>query len=307
MGIAAIFLRPGIWVLAVFFCSALYMHLRGRVRHSFLRQLSDHSTFLAPLNFPIYLFSAVPRGPMQDVHRLPELKLLRDNWRIIRDEMLALLGEQRITAVEDRTDLAFYSFFKSGWKRFYLKWYDDYLPSARTRCPQTVALLQRCPSVKAALFALMEPGSELPYHRDPFAGSLRYHLGLITPNSPDCQIQVDGIPYYWRDGEDVLFDETYIHRAENHSGQTRVILFCDVERPLRTGLARAYNRFVGRYVAAATASRNEGSEHLGGLNHAFRYVYLLRLLGKRMKAANRGIYYAFKYALFGAILYWIVF
>ena len=51
-------------------------------------------------------------------------------------------------------------------------------------------------------------------HRDPFAGSLRYHLGLVTPNSPECFIVVDGEKYYWKDGEAVMFDETYIHTAE---------------------------------------------------------------------------------------------
>jgi hypothetical protein len=30
--------------------------------------------------------------------------------------------------------------------------------------------------------ALLPPGGDLA-HRDPFAGSLRYHLGLSTPNS----------------------------------------------------------------------------------------------------------------------------
>ena len=70
----------------------------------------------------------------------------------------------------------------------------------------------------------------LVQHRDPVAGSLRYHLGLVTPTHPGgCRIVVDSIPYSWRDGEDSLFDETYIHYAENTTDQTR-ILFCDVER-----------------------------------------------------------------------------
>lgn len=43
---------------------------------------------------------------------------------------------------------------------------------------------------------------------------------------------VDGQVYAWRDGEDVMFDETYVHWVKNETEQTRVILFCDVERPL---------------------------------------------------------------------------
>ncbi|WP_419146018.1 aspartyl/asparaginyl beta-hydroxylase domain-containing protein, partial [Escherichia coli] len=36
-----------------------------------------------------------------------------------------------------------------------------------------------------------------------------------------------------RDGESVVFDETYVHEAYNHPDQNRIILFCDVERPLK--------------------------------------------------------------------------
>ena len=60
-------------------------------------------------------------------------------------------------------------------------------------------------------------------------------MGLITPNSPDCYINVDGETYYWRDGEAVVFDETFIHYAENKTDQNRIILFADVERPMRAG------------------------------------------------------------------------
>ncbi|MCP6182937.1 aspartyl/asparaginyl beta-hydroxylase domain-containing protein, partial [Klebsiella pneumoniae] len=90
------------------------------------------------------------------------------------------------------------SFFKKGWKRFYLKWYDKPLPSAEALCPRTVELVSSIPNVKGAMFALLPGGSHLNPHRDPFAGSLRYHLGLSTPNSDACRIYVDGQEYAWR-------------------------------------------------------------------------------------------------------------
>src|SRR5689334_24353903 len=35
----------------------------------------------------------------------------------------------------------------------------------------------------------LPPGGKLVQHRDPYAGSLRYHLGLVTPKSPgECRI-----------------------------------------------------------------------------------------------------------------------
>ncbi|MFO6378074.1 lipid A hydroxylase LpxO, partial [Pseudomonas aeruginosa] len=50
-------------ILAAYALSILYVHFRGRVRHKLSRQLSDHSSFLAPINCLMYLFSKVPNRP----------------------------------------------------------------------------------------------------------------------------------------------------------------------------------------------------------------------------------------------------
>src|SRR6185437_16595896 len=57
--IAALF-APKFIVLYLFIASAVYVHYRGRVRHGFFRQLTDHSSLMAPYNTLMYLFSAVP-------------------------------------------------------------------------------------------------------------------------------------------------------------------------------------------------------------------------------------------------------
>jgi len=173
-------------------------------------------------------------------------------------------------------------------------------------CPRTTELLAGIPSVNAAMFTLLPPGSRLGAHRDPFAGSLRYHLGLVTPNSPECFIVVDGEKYYWKDGEAVMFDETYIHTAENRTDVTRVILFCDVERPLSNPIVRALNRTIGRSMIKAAATQNVPGEHVGVLNHVFEYVYKIRILGTRIKAWNRPVYYLLKWLLIAALLYAIL-
>lgn len=111
--------------------------------------------------------------------------------------------------------------------------YDNPHPSAATLCPDTLAILEEIPTVKAAMFTMLPPGGTLGLHRDPYAGSLRYHLGLVTPNHDDCAIIVDGERYSWRDGEEVIFDETYLHWAANKTDQDRIILFCDTERPMK--------------------------------------------------------------------------
>ncbi|HEN3647993.1 TPA: lipid A hydroxylase LpxO, partial [Yersinia enterocolitica] len=288
-------------VLFIFILCVVYVHFRGKVRYKFWRQLSDHSTFVSPINVFMYLFSRVPTTPYLKQDLFPELGVLRDNWLKIREEGKALMEAQQIKASDKYNDAGFNSFFKTGWKRFYLKWYEDSHPSAMTLCPHTTTLLKGLPSVKAAMFAELPDDSRLPRHRDPYAGSLRYHLGLITPNDDRCFIDVDGTTYSWRDGEGVLFDETYIHYAENQSGQDRLILFCDIERPMRYRWAQWVNHWLGRNLMSAATAPNEEGDRTGGVNRAFKYIYAVRKVGKRLKAWNRRIYYLIKWLLFGGI------
>lgn len=296
-------LLPAAYVLAV-----LGVHLRGRERLRFDRQLVDHSALFAPYNLVMYAFSKVPSRPVVDRRSFPELDLLRTHWREIRDEALALEAGGAIRTAEGRNDASFDSFFKQGWKRYYLKWYGNALPSAAESCPRTVSLLAGIPNVKAAMFALLPPGSQLNRHRDPFAGSLRYHLGLVTPNADTCRIFVDGEQLVWHDGEDFMFDETYVHWAENRSDSARVILFCDIERPLWSAPMRAINRAVSRFMGQITATDNVPGEPVGLLNRLYARMnglnQRLRVAKKAHPTAFRAGKYLLGLAVIAAVVWW---
>ncbi|STS84554.1 Fe(2+)/alpha-ketoglutarate-dependent dioxygenase LpxO [Klebsiella pneumoniae] len=64
-------------ILLIIVIAVLYVHYRGRVRYRFWRQLSDHSTFTAPLNGFMYLFSRVPNTPYLRPEMFPELAILQ--------------------------------------------------------------------------------------------------------------------------------------------------------------------------------------------------------------------------------------
>jgi beta-hydroxylase len=302
------FVSPKYWILAAFLASVLYVHLRGRVRFSFVRQLFNHSSLLAPYNALMYLFSAVPSKPLLTERDFPELSVLSRNWQVMRDEALKLNDDGYIRSALHNNDIGFNSFFKRGWKRFYLKWYNQPLGSAEALCPRTVALLRELPSVKGAMFALLGPNTYLTPHRDPFAGSLRYHLGLVTANSSDCFISVDGERYAWKDGEAVLFDETYIHFVENNTDITRIILLCDIERPLRARVMQAVNRWVSRCIVAASSTQNVENEPVGALNRFYGRVYhpiaaRVNNSARRLKQRNRALYRALQYGIVLCALY----
>lgn len=128
------------WVVVfVYLTAILTVHLRGRVRFSLSRQLLDHSSIVAPMNLFMYLLSGVPHTPYLPIKNFPELDVLEKNWEMIREEALNLVHLEKVTAAQKNDDAGFNSFFKNGWKRFYLKWYDaPHRPSStaqkRLRC-----------------------------------------------------------------------------------------------------------------------------------------------------------------------------
>lgn len=298
----------GLVILVTFIIAAIYVQNRGVVQHEKLtRKISDHANFLAPINCLFYFFSKNSPTAYIDVNQFPELKILQDNWQLIRDEAINLDTAAQIKASDDLDDLGFNSFFRTGWKRFYLKWYGANLKSAEQLCPNTLALINQLPNVKGAMFTMLPPGTKLVKHRDPYAGSLRYHLGLVTPNSDDCYISVDGQHYAWRDGEAVMFDETFIHYAENKTAQNRIILFLDVKRPVKFFLVDWFNELFSRVVVASSATKNMKGDKVGILNRAFGYLYQVRIFGKKVKHFSKPLYYFLQYALYIGLIYWIFF
>lgn len=274
---------------------------RGRARYpGFSQYLRKSWPVFAPLNCLLYLAThRFARQPVLDAGYLEGISLLRAQWPQIRDEALALqrAGELEATSMPASAgyhDLGFRTFYKRGWKKFYLQWYGAPHPSARRLCPATVQLLEQLPCIRAALFTVLPAGSELSLHSDPLACSLRYHLGLQTPNSERCFICVDGQRLSWRDGEDFVFDETYPHYAMNASDSARLILMCDVERPMH-GAGRAFNRLYTR-LAAALAVPNTVEDRQGLITAMFARVTPWRNAALTLKATHRGSYRLLKLA-----------
>ncbi|NND81455.1 MAG: lipid A hydroxylase LpxO [Gammaproteobacteria bacterium] len=297
----------GLVILAIYVIAVMNMHYRGKVRFPWSRQFLTHTNYLAPYNLLMNVSSRLPNDALLDTDQLADLQTLRDNWQVMRDEALQLSADGKIKAADSLNDVGFNSFFRTGWTRFYLKWYEDYLPSAVSQCPKTVEVLKQTPSIKAAMFASLPPGGELKPHRDPYAGSLRYHLGLVTPNSDDCFILVDGQRHSWRDGEDVLFDETFIHEAYNNTDQQRIILFADVHRPMRWGWVDRLNHWVSDNIIKISSTQNEADEKVGALNRGFAQLYKLRTNARKIKKWNKPVYVVLKYALFIGLIYLLFF
>jgi beta-hydroxylase len=290
-------------VFLFIFGSMLYVYrFRGSVRYdSFNQYLRKGWLIFNPLNCVLYLFTqARARQPILDLDRFRELDVIRDNWETIRREAVDLYRRQYFETTKNPDSQAYYdvgfrTFYKYGWSKFYLKWYGCTHDSARRLCPETVAILESVPSVNGAMFSVLPVGSKLTRHADPFACSLRYHLGLETPESDACYIDIDGRAYSWRNGEALLFDETYLHYARNDAGQYRLILMCDIERPMHF-IGSAVN-FLYKGLMRLTVVPNETGDERGLANRIFAGIAPVLARTRRLKQTNRNRYRAIKYSV----------
>lgn len=219
------------------------------------------SFLLSPYNLWAKRHSKFPVKPFYlNVREIfPGSQLIQSNWQKIRNEALAIIKAGKNKPINK--DQFFTSIAPDGWTRFYLKWYSKTIdPLAKQLAPFTSTLIEKFPEVKLAMFSILGPKSSISRHRGPFRGALRYHLGLDCPKQDGCQIEVDGQPYRWKDGEDVLFDDTFMHSVENNTDDTRIIFFCDVARPMKTQSADRFNNWICDSLGPVTSRNNDQQE-----------------------------------------------
>jgi aspartate beta-hydroxylase len=87
------------------------------------------------------------------------------------------------------------------------------------------------------LFSVFSPGTHLLPHRGVTNTRVVGHLPLMIPD--DCALRVGGEEHRWREGEVVLFDDTYEHEAWNRSNRTRVVMIFDLWNPFLSQVERA--------------------------------------------------------------------
>ena len=164
------------------------------------------------------------------------------DFEAIRAECLAVVGD--LNGVPNLEDVAEGFGSKKladggDWKGILLMAFGRPIEKNTTRCPRTWQALQKIPGVQSALFSILAPGVHLARHEGPFAGVLRYHLGVIVPTGEGCRISVDDETRTWPEGGSLIFDDTHPHEVWNETDSLRVVLFVDFIRPTPWPLYKA--------------------------------------------------------------------
>jgi len=204
---------------------------------------------LAPIEHFIGRRSLVGDATFFPLERFPWAAHVERNWTVIREELERVLEDREALPnfqdiSKDQVEIT----DDDRWKTYFLYGYGFEAQLGVETCPRTAALMREIPGMTTAMFSILSPRKHILDHRGPYKGVLRYHLGLIVPQDAEaCRIRVGEDIRHWREGESMIFDDTYNHEVWNDTDETRVVLFVDVLRPLPR-LEAAVNRLIVKAI-----------------------------------------------------------
>jgi ornithine lipid ester-linked acyl 2-hydroxylase len=217
------------------------------IQNKFLAWLDDYLTRSSLLGNPTFF----------DSSSFSWVKDLEKKWSVARRELDEILKyRDDLPNLHEISNDNFSLTQDDRWKTYFLYCFGVRNERGCQRCPETAKMVAAIPGMKTAFFSIIAPRKHLPEHRGQFKGVIRCHLGLLVPEpKEDCRLRVESEVTHWTEGKALLFDDTYRHEVWNNTDGDRVVLFLDIERPLRLP-ARLLNKLVIWFVGFAPMVRN---------------------------------------------------
>lgn len=156
------------------------------------------------------------------------MRRLLDGFETLREEGLALLRSSRFDRYLSPALEA------GGWSDVTLAMSGMRQPGAE-RAPRSYALLASLGEdvlsmvSGSAYFSVLTPGARLRPHCGPSNARLRLHVGLSV--SGDAGMRVGNETRRWREGEALLFDDSFEHEVWNEGDAPRLIFIVDAWHP----------------------------------------------------------------------------
>lgn len=161
----------------------------------------------------------------------PAARELESRFAAVKSEVDSLLAARPIPKY-GRFDPVRAAQVSEDWRLYYAYMFGKPNELARRDLPTLLDFAESHSNVVNAMVSILDPGVPLPSHKDPYAGIMRYHLGISVPEDNPPTIRLDREHYTWKEGEGVVLDVSFEHEVINHSDQPRVIVIIDFRRPL---------------------------------------------------------------------------
>lgn len=215
------------------------------------------------VNDQIAKSSTISNDPVLDPASFGWTNQIAEHWQDIRDEALAIYQHHEAIPPLREISPDHAGIVKdNAWRSFFLIGYGHRQEENIARAPKTAELVSKIPGLNSAFFSILAPGSEITPHRGVTKAFITAHLGLIVPKEREkCWMRVDDQRLLWEEGKWTVFDDTYEHEVKNETDETRIILLCQVERPLKQPgklLAGALMGYVRRSHFVQEAKNNLG-------------------------------------------------
>ncbi|EOB06383.1 Aspartyl/asparaginyl beta-hydroxylase, partial [Anas platyrhynchos] len=159
------------------------------------------------------------------------VKSLEKNWKLIRDEGLAVMDKKQSLFLPEDENLR----EKGDWSQFTLWQQGRKNENACKGVPKTCALLERFPEATGCRrgqikYSVMHPGTHVWPHTGPTNCRLRMHLGLVIPKE-GCRIRCAQENRTWEEGKVLIFDDSFEHEVWQDAENYRLIFIVDVWHP----------------------------------------------------------------------------
>ena len=178
--------------------------------------------------------SLISNAPVLDPADFDWTNLLTENWGDIQSEAKAIYRHRHAIPPLREISPDHRRIMKNDtWRSFFLVGYGHREEGNIKRAPRTAAIIDQIPGLNSAFFSILAPGAVIVPHRGVTKAFLTMHLGLVVPKDREkCWMRVDDQRLLWKEGEALIFDDTYEHEVRNDTEETRIILLCQVRRPL---------------------------------------------------------------------------
>lgn len=185
----------------------------------------------------------LPWGPYHDAFLQPWAKPLAEAWQNIREEASRLLECSTnfqdflgLKPTEVAPNLVGGLAQRPAWDAFFFYRRGKRFDKHHELAPITSELLEaaslcRLPNqAPEILFSVLRAQSHIMPHHGTTNARLVFHLPLIVPS--ECSLNlINHGEHVWREGEPVMFDDTFLHEAWNRSDEDRVVLLMDCWNP----------------------------------------------------------------------------
>lgn len=189
------------------------------------------------LQRPMVFYPGLAALELHDRRRFPWVAALEGAFAVIQREFLDLAASGAGFTIAHRAQTS-----AGEWAAAYLWAFGQPVDEETCRrCPETVRLLREIPGVArfgTALYSALAPHTRIAPHHGYSNAKLRCQLPLRVP--PDCALKVGDQEIAQREGECIVFDDSFLHSAWNDSDEARFVLVFDVFHPDLTAPEIAY-------------------------------------------------------------------